>query len=58
MGHIYLPEGGFGDEGVGYDGFKHREGKKVHAIVDEDSKLIAISPGNIHDSKIFNNLYD
>jgi len=46
--------------GVGYDGFKHRMGMKIHAVVDEESKPIAValSPGNTHDSKMFNNLYD
>jgi transposase len=33
---------------------------KIHVIVDEGSKPIAaaISPGNIHDSKMFNPVYD
>jgi len=45
-----------GGEEIGYDGFKHRKGTKVHVIVDEGSKpiAVAISPGNIHDSKMFN----
>jgi hypothetical protein len=45
---------------VGYDGFKHREGTKIHVIVDGGSKPIAlaISPGNTYDSKMFNHLYD
>jgi transposase len=45
-----------GGEEVGYDGFKHRKGTKIHVIVDEESKpiAVAISPGNIHDSKMFN----
>jgi len=33
---------------------------KIHVIVDEGSKpiAVAISPGNIHDSKMFNPVYD
>jgi hypothetical protein len=27
---------------VGYDGFKHRKGTKIHVIVDEGSKPIAV----------------
>jgi len=35
-------------------------GTKIHVIVDGGSKpiAVAISPGNTHDSQIFNNLYD
>ncbi|MEM2403920.1 MAG: transposase [Candidatus Methanomethylicia archaeon] len=42
------------DEMIGYDGFKHRNGLKVHVIVDKNSMPIAsaISPGNTHDSKV------
>jgi hypothetical protein len=38
---------------------QHRKGTKIHVIVDEGSKPIAValSPGNTHDSKMFN-LYD
>jgi len=38
---------------VGYDGFKHRKGTKIHACVNKDSMPlnIAIGPGNEHDSK-------
>jgi transposase len=48
-----------GGEELGYDGFKHRKGTKIHAIVDEYSKpiAVAISPRNTHDSKIFNTIY-
>jgi len=39
---------------------QHRKGMKIHVIVDEGSKPIsvAISPGNTHDSKMFNPVYD
>ncbi|MGC9164296.1 MAG: transposase [Thermoprotei archaeon] len=48
-----------GGECVGYDGFKHRKGTKVHVMVDEDSKPLAvvISPGNTHDSRMFDEVY-
>jgi transposase len=38
---------------VGYDGFKHRYGTKIHVCVDRDSMplSIIIGPGNEHDSK-------
>ena len=38
---------------MGYDGFKHREGTKIHACVSRDSMplRIAIGPGNEHDSR-------
>jgi transposase len=38
---------------VGYDGFKHRYGTKIHVCVDRDSTplSIIIGPGNEHDSK-------
>jgi transposase len=38
---------------VGYDGFKHRKGTKIHVCVDRDSMplSIIIGPGNEHDSK-------
>jgi hypothetical protein len=42
-----------GGELVGYDGFKHRKGTKIHVCVDRDSMplSIIIGPGNEHDSK-------
>ncbi len=38
---------------MGYDGFKHRKGTKIHVCVDRDSMplSIIIGPGNEHDSK-------
>jgi transposase len=38
---------------VGYDGFKHRKGTKIHVCVDRDSMPLSriIGPGNEHDSK-------
>jgi len=38
---------------IGYDGFKHRKGSKIHVVVDEDSipLSITIGPGNEHYSK-------
>jgi transposase len=38
---------------VGYDGFKHRKGTKIHVCVDRDSMplSIIIGPGNEHDSR-------
>jgi transposase len=38
---------------VGYDGFKHRYGTKIHVCVDRDSMplSIIIGPGNEHDSR-------
>ena len=38
---------------MGYDGFKHRYGTKIHVCVDRDSMplSIIIGPGNEHDSK-------
>jgi transposase len=38
---------------VGYDGFKHRKGTKIHVCVNRDSMplRIAIGPGNEHDSR-------
>jgi len=38
---------------VGYDGFKHKKGSKIHVCVDGDSTPlnIAIGPGNEHDSR-------
>jgi len=43
---------------IGFDGFKHKKGTKVHVAVDKREKPIALSPGNTHDSKVFNELYD
>jgi hypothetical protein len=31
---------------VGYDGFKHRKGTKIHACVNRDSMPLIIGPGN------------
>jgi len=38
---------------IGYDGFKHKKGSRIHVVVDEDSMPlnIAIGPGDEHDSK-------
>jgi transposase len=38
---------------VGYDGFKHRKGTKIHVCVNRDSMplSIIIGPGNEHDSR-------
>jgi hypothetical protein len=38
---------------VGYDGFKHRKGTKIHACVNRDSMPlnIIVGAGNEHDSK-------
>jgi len=38
---------------VGYDGFKHKKGSKIHVVVDEDSIPLnfTIGPGNEHGSK-------
>jgi transposase len=45
---------------VGYDGFKHRNGTKIHVCVDRDSMplSIAIGPGNEHDSRRLQALVD
>jgi transposase len=45
---------------VGYDGFKHRNGTKIHVCVDRDSMplSIAIGPGNEHDSRRLQELVD
>ncbi|MEM2668244.1 MAG: transposase, partial [Candidatus Methanomethylicaceae archaeon] len=39
---------------IGYDGFKHKKGSKIHVCVDEDSMPLSISlgPANEHDSKM------
>ena len=38
---------------VGYDGFKHKKGSKIHACVDRNSMplSIVVGPGSEHDSK-------
>jgi len=38
---------------VGYDGFKHRKGAKIHPCIDRDSiaPSIAIGAENEHDSR-------
>ncbi len=45
---------------IGYDGFKHRKGSKIHACVDEYSMplSIALGAGNEHDSKRIDELLD
>lgn len=45
---------------IGYDGFKHRRGSKIHVCVDEHSMplSIALGPGNEHDSKRIDELLD
>ncbi|MEM1990577.1 MAG: transposase, partial [Candidatus Bathyarchaeia archaeon] len=45
---------------IGYDGFKHRRGSKIHVCVDEHSMplSIALGPGNEHDSKRIDELFD
>jgi transposase len=37
----------------------HRKGTKIHAVVEGSKPIaVALSPGNVHDSGIFNKLYD
>jgi transposase len=38
---------------IGYDGFKHKKGLKIHVCVDKDSMPLnfTIGPGSEHDSK-------
>jgi hypothetical protein len=38
---------------IGYDGFKHGKGSKIHVVVDEDSIPLnfTIGSGNEHDSR-------
>ena len=36
---------------MGYDGFKHRKGTKIHACVNRDSMPLNIIIGPEHDSK-------
>jgi transposase len=45
---------------VGYDGFKHRYGTKIHVCVNRDSMplSIIIGPGNEHDSRRLQELVD
>jgi transposase len=45
---------------VEYDGFKHRKGTKIHAVVDPSSKPIyfTVGPGNEHDSRRLQELVD
>ncbi|MBS7627616.1 transposase [Candidatus Bathyarchaeota archaeon] len=45
---------------IGYDGFKHRKGSKIHACVDEGSMplSIALGAGNGHDSKRIDELLE
>jgi transposase len=45
---------------VGYDGFKHRKGSKIHAVVDQSSKPLyfTVGPGNEHDSRRLQELVD
>ncbi len=45
---------------MGYDGFKHRKGSKIHAVVDPSSKPIyfTVGPGNEHDSRRLQELVD
>lgn len=40
---------------VGYDGYKHIKGTKIHALVSSEALLLSIQvgPGYEHDSKIF-----
>jgi transposase len=45
---------------VGYDGFKHRKGSKIHAVVDQSSMPLyfTVGPGNEHDSRRLQELVD
>ncbi len=45
---------------IGYDGFKHRKGSKIHVCVDEYSMplSIALGFGNEHDSKRIDELLE
>jgi len=45
---------------VGYDGFKHRKGTKIHAVVDQSSMPLyfTVGPGNEHDSRRLQELVD
>jgi transposase len=49
-----------GREVVGYDGFKHRKGTKIHAVVDQSSMPLyfTVGPGNEHDSRRLQELVD
>jgi transposase len=45
---------------VGYDGFKHRKGSTIHAVVDQSSMPLyfTVGPGNEHDSRRLQELVD
>jgi hypothetical protein len=45
---------------VGYDGFKHRKGSKIHAVVDPSSMPLyfTVGLGNEHDSRRLQELVD
>jgi transposase len=45
---------------VGYYGFKHRKGTKIHAVVDQSSMPLyfTVGPGNEHDSRRLQELVD
>jgi transposase len=45
---------------VGYDGFKHRKGSKIHAVVDPSSMPLCftVGLGNEHDSRRLQELVD
>jgi transposase len=45
---------------IGYDGFKHKKGSKIHVCVDKGSMPLnfTIGPGNEHDSKRLMELID
>ena len=45
---------------MGYDGFKHRKGTKIHAVVDQSSipLYFTVGPGNEHDSRRLQELVD
>jgi len=45
---------------VGYDGFKHKKGTKIHVVVDQSSKPLyfTVGPGNEHDSRRLQELVD
>jgi len=45
---------------IGYDGFRHGKGSKIHVVVDDDSIPLnfTIGPGNEHDSRRLIELVD
>jgi len=50
-----------GGEVVGYDGFKHRKGTKIHVVVDQSSIMplyFTVGAGNEHDSRRLQELVD